>query len=288
MLISKFISAGCTDIGQVRLTNEDHYLVADLARSMTIHSSTLPVEDETELYSGLRGQLLLVADGVSGNLGGGVASQIGIGTAAKYVLNTMPWFFSLDHEHDDDQQQELVEALRECERAVEDEAGNHPEWNDMGTTLTMAYIIWPRMYVVHIGDSRCYLLRGQRLSQLTADHTVAQALVDHGTITPEQAADSPLSHVLVNSIGHGPTSFHPDVHKTRLEPGDKVLLCTDGLNAHVSDDEIATILSNAESAEEAAGVLVDAANAGGGTDNITAVVSICHPPIDLPPRNQNS
>ncbi len=288
MLISRFISAGHTDIGKVRPTNEDHYLVADLGKSMTIHSSTLPIDEETELYSGLRGQLLLVADGMGGHAGGGIASQIGIGTAAKYVLNTMPWFFSLNHDHEDDQRDELLEALRECEKAVASEVEAHPEWEGMGTTLTMAYIIWPRMYVVHIGDSRCYLLREQVLSQLTNDHTVAQALVDRGTITAEQATNSPLGHVLVNSLGHGPAAFHPDVFKTELEAGDKVLLCTDGLSNQVGDDEIAAVLSNAVSAEDATRSLIDAANAAGGADNITAVVSICQPPIDRPNRKQKT
>ncbi|MGB5757427.1 MAG: protein phosphatase 2C domain-containing protein [Acidimicrobiales bacterium] len=280
MLISKSISAGHTDIGRVRASNQDQFLVADLNKSMTVHSSTLPIEAETELYGGLKAQLLLVADGMSGHAGGSVASQISIGTTAKYVLNTMPWFLSLEHEHEDDQREELVAALLACEEAIESEARDKPEYEGMGTTLTMAYIVWPRMYVVHIGDSRCYIQRSGHLSQVTRDQTAAQALVDDGTITADQAIRSPLSHILVSSIGQGMSTFHPDVYKTRLEPGDKVLLCTDGLTCEVADDEIAAILSEGESAEVAARSLVDAANASGGSDNITAVVSICYPPIE--------
>lgn len=282
MLISRFISAGHTDVGKVRSANEDQYLIAELNKSMTIHSSTLPVDEETELYSGLRAQLVVVADGMSGMAGAGIAGQIGIGTTAKYILNTMPWFFSLSHDYQDDQQDELMAAMRECQEAIESQVLAHPELQGMGTTLTMAYIVWPRMYVVHIGDSRCYLLRAQQLTQLTHDHTVAQALVDTGAIAPERAAGSSLSRILVNSIGHGSVSFHPEVYTTELEPGDKVLLCTDGLSSQVDDEMIADVLSNNDSADIAARSLVYAANEAGGADNVTAVVSICYPPIDRP------
>lgn len=279
MLYTNFLSAGRTDVGRNRTSNQDQYLVADLNKSMTIHSTTLPVEEETEFYAGLRAQLLLVADGISGQAGGDVASQIGIGTTARYVLNTMPWFFALDHGHDDDQQDELVAAVEDCERAVEEEAAAHPELAGMGTTLTMAYLIWPKMYVVHIGDSRCYLLRNGELSQLTHDHTAAQHLVDDGTFTAEQAARSPLSHILVHSIG-SPKTFRPEVSRTNLEPGDRVLLCTDGLTSQVDEARIAELLGQADTPDEATDNLVDAANEAGGADNITAVVSFCQPPID--------
>ncbi len=282
MLISRFMSAGRTDVGRTRGSNQDQYLVADLNKSMIIHSTTLPVDDETELYAGLRAQLLLVADGISGQAGGRVASQIGVGTTAKYVLNTMPWFFSLTHEHDDDQQEELLAAVAECEAAVAKEVAAHPELTGMGTTLTMAYLIWPRMYVVHIGDSRCYLLRDGKLSALTHDHTAAQEMVDRGTFTAEQAARSPLSHVLVHSIGNETSDFRPDVSRTNLEAGDRVLLCTDGLTSQVDEVRITELLGGAESAEDAVDALVEAPNEAGGADNVTAVVSFCYPPIARP------
>lgn len=282
MLITRYDSAGRTDIGRARPTNQDQFLVADLNKSMIIHSTTLPVEEDTELYAGLRAQLLLVADGMGGRAGGNVASQIGIGTTARYVLNTMPWFFSLTHDHDDDQRHELLAAIESSEDAVEAHVRDHPDLTGMGTTLTMAYLVWPRIYVVHIGDSRCYLLRAGKLAQLTHDHTAAQELVDRGTIRPEDAHRSPLSHVLVHSIGQGPDAFRPAVSRTDLEPGDRILLCTDGLTNQLPDERIAELLAEASSAQEAADLLVDGANEAGGDDNITVVVSICHPPIDRP------
>ena len=282
MEMAQYDSAGRTDIGQVRPTNQDQFLVADLNKSMVIHSTTLPVAEDTEFHGSLRAQLLLVADGMGGRAGGNVASQIGVGTTARYVLNTMPWFFSLSHDREDDQRQELLAAMAVSEDAVEHYGEEHPELDGMGTTLTMAYLVWPRMYVVHIGDSRCYLLREGRLTQLTNDHTMAQELVDSGAIQPEDAHRSPLSHVLVHSIGHGPDAFRPEVSRTMLVPGDRVLLCTDGLSNRVPDDRIAELLGRAATADAASEALVAAANQAGGDDNITVVVSICHPPIERP------
>ena len=242
MLITKALVAGLTDVGRVRAHNEDQFLVADLNRSMTIHGSSLPVDDETELYSGMIGQLLVVADGISGAPGAAVASQIGVGTVARYVLNAMPWFLSLNHDHDDDQEEELLAALLEVESAVEEQARADPEFEGMGTTLTMAYIVWPRLYVVNVGDSRCYLWRDGEFEQLTRDQTAAESLVDRGTISPEQAARSPLSNVLVSSIGQGLSHFHPDVYRTELASGDRILLCTDGLTSMVDDSRITDLV----------------------------------------------
>ncbi len=278
MLITRALMAGLSDVGRVRAENQDQFLVADLNRSMTIHASTLPVDDGTQLYSGLIGQLLVVADGISGAPGAVVASQIGVGTVARYVLNAMPWF--LDHDHDDDQEAELLAALLEVESAVEEQARVDPEFEGMGTTLTMAHIVWPRLYVVNVGDSRCYLLRDGTLEQLTRDQTAAGRLVDDGTLTPEQAARSPLSHVLLSSIGHGLSNFHPDVHRTDLEPGDRLLLCTDGLTSMVDDATIARILGTGETPDIVCRALVDEANDAGGHDNITVAVAFCLQPME--------
>ena len=276
-MISRSLLAGQTDIGKTRTNNQDQFLVADLNRSMTIHSSSLPVEDETQFYSGVSGQLLVVCDGISGAPGGLVASQIGVGTVARYVLNAMPWFLSLNHDHDDDQEEDLLAALLEVESAVEAQAEASPEFQGMGTTLTMAYIVWPRLYVVNIGDSRCYLMRGDTLEQLTHDQTLAQGLVERGTLTPEQAVGSPLANVLVSSLGQGLSHFRPDVYKTELEPDDRILVCTDGLTNSVDDTRIAELLSATDSPDVLCQALIDEANEAGGRDNITVAVAFCHP-----------
>lgn len=282
MMITRALMSGLSDVGRVRADNEDQFLVADLNRSMTIHASTLPVDDETEFYSGMIGQLLVVADGISGAPGAVVASQIGIGTVARYVLNTMPWFLSLNHDHDDDQEEELLAALLEVESAVEEQARADPEFEGMGTTLTMAYLVWPRLYVVNVGDSRCYLLRDGALEQLTQDQTAAAKLVEDGTLSPERAARSPLSHILVSSIGHGLSSFRPDASRTELLSGDRLLLCTDGLTSMVNDARITHLLEQGDTPEAVCQALVDEANEAGGHDNITVAVAFCLPPMERP------
>lgn len=282
MLITRALMAGLSDVGRVRGLNEDQFIVADLNRSMTIHASTLPVDDQTQLYSGMIGQLLVVADGISGAPGASVASQIGIGTVARYVLNTMPWFLSLNHDHDDDQEEELLAALLEVESAVEEQAKADPEFEGMGTTLTMAYIVWPRLYVVNVGDSRCYLLRDGALEQLTHDQTAAAELVADGTLSAERAARSPLSHILVSSIGQGLSSFRPDAYRTDLVSGDRLLLCTDGLTSMLDDGRISHLLGEGDTPENVCQALVDAANEAGGHDNVTVAVAFCLQPVERP------
>jgi len=263
---------GLTDVGRVREVNEDQFLIADLNKSMLIHQSTLSHEEHTHLFGSSQGKLLLVADGMGGHAAGQQASRIAVQTLARYVLNTMDWFFRL-REDEQDLKEELRAALEECEQRVEAAAAARPEFRGMGTTLTLAYLLWPRLYVVHAGDSRCYLLRGSRLEQITRDHTVAQKLVERGDLTAKEAEESRWSHVLWNCIGGGSGELNPDVYKATLRLGDTLLLCTDGLTARLSDAEIREVLQRKASAEETCRQLVDAANARGGPDNITVVVA---------------
>jgi protein phosphatase len=143
----------------------------------------------------------------------------------------------------------------------------------MGTTLTMAYLLWPRLYVVHAGDSRCYLLRGNRLEQVTRDHTVAQRLVDEGALSAADAEQSRWSHVLYNCVGGGTHEIKPEVYRARVEPGDALLLCSDGLSKVVPDETIRQELARRQGAEQTCRRLVDLANEAGGPDNVTAVVA---------------
>jgi protein phosphatase len=142
----------------------------------------------------------------------------------------------------------------------------------MGTTLTVAYVNDHTLFIAHAGDSRCYLQRQGRLERLTRDHTLVAELVTAGSLTPEQAANHQMRNVVLNSVGGGNSAVRPEVHKHALEAGDILLLCTDGLTGMVSDEEIAGVLANVASAEDACRGLVDRANARGGTDNITVVI----------------
>jgi protein phosphatase len=263
-------SFGASHIGRVRPKNEDQYLIADLNKMLVARQTSLAHDRE---LGGMHGQLLLVADGMGGHAAGELASKIAIDTVTDYVLHTMDWFFRLGR-HEEDLLDELQAALQRCHCEIQADAAENPEHHGMGTTLTMAYVIWPRLYVVHVGDSRCYLLRGGKLEQVTTDHTMAQRFVEDGRLSAEEAETSRWSHVLWNSLGSGRGSTpRPEVYKAKLDDGDTVMLCTDGLSKHVPLEQIREVLSSADGVENACQRLVDMANAAGGSDNVTVIVA---------------
>jgi protein phosphatase len=264
---------GLSDRGRVRESNEDQFLIAGLNRSMEVYQTSLHLNDQTRLSAPSEGRLLLVADGMGGHAAGKRASTLAVDTLAHYVLNTMPWFLRLHEEREHDFREYLRAALTHCQKAVEAEAERVPARRGMGTTVTMGYLAWPRLYIVHVGDSRCYLFRGGRLQQITRDHTVARRMVEEGVMKESEAVSSRLAHMLWNVIGGGSHELDPEVYKVRLARGDSLLFCTDGLVNHVSDDEIARLLGQPLPAAETCRLLVEAANAGGGADSITVVVA---------------
>ena len=138
---------GLTDPGKVRDTNEDQFLIAELSKSVLIRQTSLPQEDHTRLFGGPPGKVLLVADGVGGTRGGRRASRVVVETVLRYVLDTMHWFFRLQQGEESDLVDELRAGLAECQKAVAGAAAAHPEHQLMGTTLTVAYLLWPRAYV---------------------------------------------------------------------------------------------------------------------------------------------
>ncbi len=192
----KMDCAGLTDVGRVRQTNEDQFLIADLNKSMLVRQTSLALADHTRLFGGSQGALLLVADGMGGHAAGKQASALAVQTLEHYVLNTMPWFFHLQQDQETDLQDELKSAMEACQHSIETATAARPQQRGMGTTLTMAYLLWPRLYVVHVGDSRCYLFRPPRLVQITKDQTMAQQLVEHNVLAPEEAPHSHWSNVL--------------------------------------------------------------------------------------------
>lgn len=264
---------GITDIGKVRESNEDQFLIADMRKSLRVFQASLGVDDQTRLFGGSQGKLLLVADGIGGAASGERASTLVVDSIIAYILNTLQWFFRLEEHREEDFVEELAAALNRSEEDLAAEAEAIPQRHGMGTTLTMAYIVWPRLYIVHAGDSRCYLFHRQRLKQISTDHSYAQNFVDAGVIEPEEVETSRWSHVLWNVIGGKGDEVRPEVHKASLSTGDSLLLCTDGLTKHVPDDKIAELLDSDLSAAEICQQLVEAANEAGGSDNITVVAA---------------
>ncbi len=139
------------------------------------------------------------------------------------------------------------------------------------TTLTLAMLLWPRAYIVHVGDSRAFYLRKGRLRQLTRDQTTGEYMMSSGAWTEEQARKAPIGGALVSALGGG--EMTPAVGLVDLQPGDTLLLCTDGLTRHVSDERITELLGRPTDAGTACRELVDEALAGGGHDNITVVAA---------------
>ncbi len=269
----KMDCAGLTDIGRVRQTNEDQFLIADLNKSMLVRQTSLSHEDHTRLFGNSQGALLLVADGMGGHAAGKQASTLAVQTLERYLLNTMPWFFRLQSDEENDLQDELKAAMEACQQSIESAAAAHPEQRGMGTTLTMAYLLWPRLYVVHVGDSRCYLLHPPRLVRITKDQTMAQQLVERSVLSPEEAPQSRWSHVLWSVLGGSSHKFSTEVYRATLTVGDTLLLCTDGLTGHLSDEDLLRLLDKGGSAEAMCQRLVEAANKAGGSDNVTVVVA---------------
>lgn len=268
----KIDCCGLSDRGRVRETNEDQFLIAELGKSMLVRQTSLALEQQERLFGNTQGHLLLVADGLGGHAAGKRASSIATGAVAHYVLNTMPWFFRVDEKYADDVEAELKAAMNRCQTMIQRDVEENPDRIGMGTTLTLAYVLWPRLYLVHVGDTRCYLFRRGKLRRITQDHTVAQQMVDEGSIVAGEIESSQWSHVLWNAVGGASPELNPEVYKLGLEMADTLLLCTDGLTRHLKDAKLESILNNKCSSETACMELVDAANREGGTDNTTAVV----------------
>lgn len=274
---------GLTDKGRQRPSNQDHFLVADLNKSMRVQGTSLHLDDQTRIYGGSQSKLLVVADGMGGEAEGERASTIAVDQLTTYVLNSLSWCFRLEEDSEHDFEEHLKDALKSCQESIHTASSGRPELRSMGTTLTMAYVVWPRAFVVHVGDSRCYLMRKGRLEQVTVDHTLANILADTGRMGREEARKSPMGHALWNAIGGRSEDLSVDVYKLSLERGDTLMLCTDGLYDMVPDEKLAVVLNASDSAEAACRNLIDLANTNGGNDNVTVIVSnFLAPTVDDP------
>jgi protein phosphatase len=271
MSIAAVESFGLTDIGKSRSRNEDQYLIADLNHSMQIHHTSLPINSRTRLDGGARASLFLVADGMGGHAAGERASAIVVESVVNDTLNTVRWLARIGEDCEQELERDLHHTIEHCQRRIRAEGDRVPERHGMGTTLTMALQLDEKLYVVHIGDSRCYLLRKGRMQQITRDHTVAQQMLEQGLL--KTADGSRWNHVLWNVIGSTESEPKLDLYKGQLEANDIIVLCSDGLTKHLTDAEIARVLTESRSIEERCRILVNQANRAGGTDNITCVVA---------------
>jgi protein phosphatase len=260
-------AAGLTNTGKRRSANEDHYIIASFAKTVQLHDTNLEDRSVIDRLQRPPAQLFVVADGVGGKAGGRIASSMTVETIAEYLGGFARCYrrFDVDGEH---------EFLDHLSRAVEQSHDRlqeeFPGGGGAATTVTMVALVWPRAYVVHVGDSRAYYLRRGLLRQITQDQTMGDVMVDLGAVSEEVARKRGLYNVLSSAVGG---DLSPEVGLIDLEPDDVLLLCTDGLTTHVPDDRIAGMLVQSPTTEAACQALVDAALDDGGTDNITVVVA---------------
>jgi serine/threonine protein phosphatase PrpC len=271
-------SYGLSDPGRRRPTNEDQFLIAELTKTMTIAHTSL--RGPSSLFGDERGYLFLVADGMGGHNAGEHASKLAVAIIEQFTLNTFKWFLQPDAPGSQTAATEFQSAVQQADAAIIREAAHHPELKGMGTTLTLAYVVGTHLFILHVGDSRAYLYRKGSLSQLTQDHTVVADMVRRGEISPEQAGTHRLRHVITNVVGGGEVGVRAEAHMVDLQPGDGLLLCSDGLTEMVAADEIAAILSSDATPEDASKQLVALANDRGGHDNVTVIVAqfLAHTP----------
>jgi protein phosphatase len=268
-------SFGSTDRGRVRPANEDHFLIADLGKGVRVRQSSLPQlpsepGDETAY-------LLVVADGMGGHQAGERASNLTLRALLAFLRDCPHGFTGLRGPEGEALVRTFHDAIHQAQRTLFADAGRHPGRHGMGTTLTLAYGCGGDLCVAHVGDSRCYLLRGGALRRLTQDHTMTEEMVRHGLLTRAQAAQSPYRHVITNCVGGHEPALRIEANRIEVEAGDLLLLCSDGLTDMVSDERIRAILLAEPDLEEACGRLVAEANAQGGKDNITVVLARLDP-----------
>ena len=233
----KLVSAAASHVGRVRSSNQDSG------------------------YSGY--QLFFVADGMGGHAGGEFASALSSQRIAQIdAIYATP----------DDAGAAMLNVILEANHTLNETVGNHPELSGMGTTFSGVVFVGDQAVIGHIGDSRVYLFRDGTLRQITKDHTFVQRLVDLGRITPEEALVHPRRNVIMRVLGDTNEVPQLDAEVLDVLPGDRWLLCSDGLCGYVSDEIVERNLGSSESAEEITDVLIGEALEAGAPDNVTIVI----------------
>lgn len=250
------IAAGLTDVGRTRHHNEDNILVrSDLG-------------------------IFLVSDGMGGHNAGEVASALTVASLRNFFEATEPANFN---EPDTDESmvgaRRLVAAVHKANSDVHEISTTHPRHRGMGCTLVVLYLQPPYLHITHLGDSRCYRIRGNKIELLTRDHTLVNDIL---ALKPDMSTED-LAHlpknIVTRAIGIEPT-VNFDVRTEDIELGDVFLLCSDGLTGMLSDAEILNIVETSEDPAEASSLLIQFANEAGGLDNISAVLVQIEPPAD--------
>jgi serine/threonine protein phosphatase PrpC len=262
---------GRTDIGNVRPKNEDSFVVTDLTGRTLIDTGAASGRFDV----GERGVLLAVSDGMGGERAGEVASALVVHTLARAMRATPASTPS---------EERLHEAVKMAHEKVW--KTSQEEHLRMGATLTAIYVHGKTAWIAEVGDSRAYLVRAGKIAQLTKDQSVVQRLLDTGALSPEEAAHSPFRGTILQAMGH-----QPDVGialgRIELRARDCLVICSDGLTTHLSDEDIGNVVLSSRDLGAACDELVDLANSRGGYDNITVVLGGVDGPIPAPRESRD-
>ena len=235
---------GITDVGAVRHQNQDSYHIELLAEDMALG---------------------IVCDGMGGAKAGNVASQLAVETFLQTAKAQPP------EQWRNEPEALLHFAAEQANGAVHFRANVDADCRGMGTTMVAALVVGDRAYILNIGDSRCYLVRPEGITKVTRDHSVVEDLVARGQITPEQARQHPQKNLITRALG-AESRLRADLFRQPMEPGDALLLCSDGLSNVVSDQELLYEVLHGGPAEDCCRRLLDIALSRGAPDNVTAVL----------------
>lgn len=261
-----------THPGKVRTTNEDHYAVTRRYRAREVLLTNLPAETHPQLCD--NSYVLAVADGVGGAAFGEIASLLALKAGYDLTTTAFQWPFNVTESESLNIEEAIRVHVRMIHRRLRTEAGSEDSpLAGMGTTLTGVLTVGFDAFVAHVGDSRAYLFRDGVLHRLTRDHTLAEQLVTNGVAkSVDDASVADFRSVLINCLAGNFDDVDVDVCHVPLRDGDQILLCTDGLTDMVPDEDIRTILSSSRTSQQTCQLLIDAALAYGGKDNVTVVL----------------
>lgn len=253
---------GTTDVGRTREHNEDAFVVADL----TTGNATLQPEVRTHV-AGPKGSLFMVADGMGGAAAGEIASQM----ATEVVVQELAHRWCRAATGDPDSFAVAIKTATEQANArINRYAVEHPENRGMGTTATIAGLLYDTLYLAQVGDSRAYLVRDGTALQITKDQSLIQKLIEVGAMTAEEAEVSERRNIILQALGPEPI-VRVDLTSQQVRRGDVLVLCSDGLSGQMRAPDIAQIVTENHDLVTVCTALIDLANENGGPDNITVI-----------------
>jgi len=266
-----------SDVGRVRESNQDGYLVCRISRALDRLLSNLP-DSALPSRTDEAGHVIMVADGMGGMAGGELASSTALLSAIRQIQAAPRWALRLDDPATREQEIQMMwdrgrGYLAGIHAAVKERAATSPELAGMGTTFISAFTVGTDLFLMHVGDSRAYVAGEGQIQRLTRDHTLAQQYVDIGVYEASDPAVRRYRHVLTKAVGGPQDELHADLHALRVNVGDRLLLCTDGLTNEVTDEELAEFLARPISSQEVCDALLALALERGARDNVTVVVA---------------